>query len=342
MRLIPIRQATWLCFVLLTVTIGVRADNPPSAASQPAEDIVLIRIGPETITQDDFSRAMQHATLDDYYRSAAGMIHAFIDDALLALYLKEHPDLVPESEVDKLVNETLKRLKYKSVEELVEKKLKPAGVTIEAYRRDKRHQVAKVTFTRQGMKIGTDEAKLRKIYDERRSEFDDTRVEVHQIFIAASPILTPSQRDQKRKKLVGIHQAIQAGKLTWTDAVKQADDPNAGKDGSIGALPRYLRYYTDEVMKVAFDLEVGQMSDVFESRFGFHLVKAVRRIPGRMPFQRAKRFMRIHFDRQPYQNALAEMAKKHGIVGVREPQPPPHLRPLVEAAQTQPASQPSP
>ena len=77
------------------------ADKQPSPTSQPAEEIVLIRIGPETITQAEFNLAMQHATLDDYVRSAAGMIHAFIDDALLALYLKEHPDLVPESEVDK-------------------------------------------------------------------------------------------------------------------------------------------------------------------------------------------------------------------------------------------------
>ena len=337
---------TWLivfsCLSVPACAIGSPAASQPAATSQPAEQIVLVRVGPETITQAEFNHAMQHATLDDYLRNAGRMIHAFIDDALLALYLEEHPNLVPEAEVDRLVQETVKRLKYKSVNELVEKKLKPAGVTIAEYRRDKRHQAAKVAFTRQGMKIATDEAKLRKIYDERRSEFDDTRVEVHQIFIAASPILTPSQREEKRKTLVGIREAIQAGQLTWTDGVGQGDDRDGGKDGSIGALPRHLRYHTDEVMKIAFELETGQMSDVFESRFGFHLIKAVRRIPGQMRFERAKRFMRIYFERLPYQKALAEMTQKHGIVGVREPEPPPHLKPLLETAQTQPASQPSP
>jgi hypothetical protein len=334
--------------------IGAPADSQPSPTSQPspasqpsptiqpAGEIILIRIGPETITQADFDRAMQHATLDDYYRSAGMMIHAFIDDALLALYLKDHPELVPESEVDRRVNETLKRLKYKSVDELLEKKLRPASITIEEYRRDKRHEAAKVALTRQGMKTATDEAKLRQIYDKRRSEFDDTRIEVHQIFIAASPVLTPAQREEKRKKLVAIRKAIQAGQLTWTEAVKQSDDPSAGKDGSIGALPRYLRYYTDEVMKTAFKLKTGQMSDVFESRFGFHLIKAVRRVPGRMRFERAKRFMRIYFERLPYRNALAEMTKKYGIIGVRAPEPPAHLKPLIKAAETQPATKPSP
>ena len=97
-------------------------------------------------------------------------------------------------------------------------------------------------------------------------------------------------------------------------------------------------------MKTAFEMKVGEYSEVIESFVGLHLIKVTDRRPGKTPFEDVQHMMKIWLEKKAYLDAIEEARAKHPIVGVNEPLPPPHLRELIEQenATTQPATQTAP
>lgn len=329
--LLLMSAATW--------TAGLAGSVP--TATSPA-DAVLVRIGAKVVvTQEEFNRALKTATLDEYLRNGDLIVQSLIEDRLLLLYLEDHPELVKDDEVEEMVQQEVKRLNLKSPEQMEEKYLAPWGATLDDFRRDQRRILARTALVRRGMEIAKDRQKMQALFQADPEEYDETRVEFRQVVLGIQPYETPAQRAAKRERLLKMREELLAGKRTWEECVKQSDDQSRGKEGYMGFLPRHLHYY-EPVMAEAFRCKEGQLSEVVESPVALHLLKVGRRRPGGMTYEQAEPMMKIWMEKKQYLDMIDEMARKHPIVGVQAPSPPPHLKELVESAASQPASQPAP
>ncbi|MGB0166965.1 MAG: peptidylprolyl isomerase [Luteibaculum sp.] len=102
----------------------------------------------------------------------------------------------------------------------------------------------------------------------------NSQIEMAQLVIY--PKINPQEKQRARSKLEEIRKDILGGKDFATQAVLYSDDPgSAAKGGDLGMVEK--GQFVPEFDAVALSLQDGQLSQVFESQFGFHLMQMLER-----------------------------------------------------------------
>jgi hypothetical protein len=97
------------------------------------------------------------------------------------------------------------------------------------------------------------------------------------MFIVESDSSAKERRLQK-KKVREIFRRIKAGENFSELAKKYSDDVSAHSGGQLGVVSRETML--PEFEKAAFDLKVGEVSDIVKTINGFHIIKCDNIIPG--------------------------------------------------------------
>ena len=102
----------------------------------------------------------------------------------------------------------------------------------------------------------------------------NTMVEFSQIVIY--PKDNPKEVEKVNQRLRGFIQEVREGEDFSTLAVLYSDDPgSASKGGDLGMVPRGTM--VPEFDEVAFQLSNGELSGVFETEFGYHVMQMIER-----------------------------------------------------------------
>ncbi|MGD8778023.1 MAG: anaerobic sulfatase maturase [Ignavibacteria bacterium] len=100
---------------------------------------------------------------------------------------------------------------------------------------------------------------------------------------------TPSEVEEAKKKIDDIYAKILEGSSFEELADQNSDCP--GNGGDLGYFPRgqMVRSFED----VVFNLKVGEVSEVFQSEFGFHIAKVYdKRYKRQIPFEKVEEKIR--------------------------------------------------
>lgn len=101
-----------------------------------------------------------------------------------------------------------------------------------------------------------------------------TKVEVAQIIV--KPEISVEQKDKLRDKLNSFRERVYKGEDFKMLATLYSDDPgSATKGGELGFVNR--GDLVPEFERAAFRLKEGEISEVVESQFGFHIVQLIER-----------------------------------------------------------------
>jgi peptidyl-prolyl cis-trans isomerase C len=131
------------------------------------------------------------------------------------------------------------------------------------------------------LKTHLTDADVKKFYEETRDYFDGTQVRVSHIMVKVAPTATDAERKDLRDRLTALRQQILADKITFADAAKKySHSESASSGGDLGFFQR-KGDVEESFAKVAFKLEVGEISDVVATEFGLHLIKMTEKKPGK-------------------------------------------------------------
>ena len=133
--------------------------------------------------------------------------------------------------------------------------------------------------------IEVDEDRIEKAYESAKQRISHPgKMHLRQIFIRAEPGDTPEaqrQREDARKRAESALARVFAGQSFGSIASSMSEAPDRDSRGDLGLVP--LDEIPDFMVETALELEVGDVSDVFESEFGFHIVELVAFEEGKQP-----------------------------------------------------------
>jgi parvulin-like peptidyl-prolyl isomerase len=105
-----------------------------------------------------------------------------------------------------------------------------------------------------------------------------TEIKIKQIFLPVPTDMDENQKIETKKLLESIRQRILA-KENFEDLAREfsKDSLTAGKGGEVGFIKYNDANYGQELFQAAFSLKIGQLSQVIETKKGFHIIQVENR-----------------------------------------------------------------
>jgi peptidyl-prolyl cis-trans isomerase C len=267
-----------------------------SAAQKPSE--VVAKVNNVTITREEVDRAVnilltqskvQKPVPTDLLKKAetAAVNQLVASEVLYQAGLKmDNKDL--DKEVQQQVAQ--RKAQFPSTAEY-EKALKSTGLTEkelnELMRKEivinnliEKEVVAKVTVT---------DAEAKKFYDENKDKFKrEESARASHILIGVDEKASAEDKKKAKEKAESIRKKIAAGEDFATLAKKESTCPSASRGGDLGFFSK--GQMVPEFEKAAFALKPGEVSNVVETKFGYHIIKLQEKKPaGTVTFDEAKK-----------------------------------------------------
>jgi len=123
------------------------------------------------------------------------------------------------------------------------------------------------------------DADIRAHFDAHRDEYNRPERVLAQHILITPAGDSPSARQEARERIGHIRQRVLDGADFSDMASDNSDCPSGREGGSLGWFSRGMMVEAFE--QAAFSLEKGGLSDIIETRFGFHLIYKTDHEPGR-------------------------------------------------------------
>jgi peptidyl-prolyl cis-trans isomerase C len=112
-------------------------------------------------------------------------------------------------------------------------------------------------------------------------------VRARHILVRLTPTSTTADKKEARTRANAAHQRVVAGEDFAVVAREVSEGREASQGGDMGFIAQDSMM--PELTNVAFSLEVDQISDIIETRFGFHILKLEeKRAASKMSYEEAK------------------------------------------------------
>jgi parvulin-like peptidyl-prolyl isomerase len=232
------------------------------------------------------------------------IVSTLIDDVLLNQFLAKNAKPADPAEVTKQVAELDANLKKQN--HTLQDFCKETGQNEERLRLNVGRYLQWTAYVQAHM----NDAEVKRSFDENRDFFDGNTVRVSHIMMKVSPTADDAARKDARDKLLAIRAHIVAGKLDFADAAKRFSQTESAKNG--GDLGFFQRKgdIEEAFAKAAFGLKVGEVSDVVQTEFGYHLLKVTERKQGTpADFEKVKERVREFYVYEMREEVLAQMRK---------------------------------
>jgi peptidyl-prolyl cis-trans isomerase C len=170
------------------------------------------------------------------------------------------------------------------------------------------------------------DAAVERYYRDNLDFFDNVTVTASHLVLRVPPSATEREKAEAkeklrawRKELVEFAGDADARARNFAEvARKRSQDARAAQGGELGTFPR--RWVFDEAFsKAAFALKEGEISDVVETEFGYHLILVTKRSEGtRSDFARIKEVVR-EFCAEDLRQSILARERKAGKIEIDLP-----------------------
>lgn len=138
-------------------------------------------------------------------------------------------------------------------------------------------------------KVTVADDEVQKAYEQNKEQYNEPeQVQASHILAQVKPDAPQAEKDAAKKKIETAQADLKAGKDFAEMAKQYSDDPGSKeKGGDLGFFGRGMMIKPFE--DTAFAMTEGQVSDVVETQFGYHIIKLIGKKAARqIPFEEAK------------------------------------------------------
>jgi peptidyl-prolyl cis-trans isomerase C len=268
------------------------AVKEPAAAAKPAEAAkthsasdVMVRVNGTAITRREVDRAVkimlaQNQMVSPNPEIMAQAQEAALDQLTSAELLYQEAAKVKVKDLDKQVSERVAKSKAKFTSDAdFQKALEEVDMTpkdIEDFAR-KDILIANLIEERFAAKAAVSDEEARKFYNDNLDKYfkkPETARASH-ILISADEKATPEERKKAKEKAEAILKRVNAGEDFAAIAKADSSCPSSAQGGDLGSFTRGQMVPSFD--KAVFTMKPGEVSDVVETQFGYHVIKLTER-----------------------------------------------------------------
>lgn len=270
-----------LKYIKVLIVLVVSATFQPLSA-QVIEGIVAI-VEDNIILKSDLDLQIEQAKEAGYYGDedmSCEVLNQLIVDKIFIVQAQRDSVLVTNDEVDSELNRRIQYFisMFGSNEKLEEYYGKSIFDLKEEFRDDIYQQLLSDKMQSQVFaELEVSPSEVFEFFEKIPADslpYFSAEVEIGQIVILAEPTIL--QKQAAKEKAEKIKADIEMGSDFGFQALLYSDDPgSATKDGALGYVKR--GELVPEFEAVAFRLEVGEISEVVETEFGYHVIQLLDR-----------------------------------------------------------------
>ena len=219
-------------------------------------------------------QAGQQIKVDDVIRR---IVDSMIMDKIMYLEVTEKKINVSEDEIKESMKNVYQRFQGK---ENFKKFLKQQNLDEKQFEKKMIAdiKVNKLMMSEVYNKVSVDEKEAKEFYDKNKKMFKVTgQIKASHILIKYKKSDGEQKKKEALEKIHKIQKELDKGKDFGELAKKYSEGPSSKKEGDLGYFGKGQMVPAFE--KAAFALKKGEVSDVVESPFGFHLIKLTDRKP---------------------------------------------------------------
>jgi peptidyl-prolyl cis-trans isomerase C len=264
-------------------------DQQTSAAAPVPRELpaVVARVNDEAIERWEVEAAVREITLANLHplpqaerdELMRAVLDRLIDHHLASQAARARGVAATEAEVDADLREM--RSEHANDREFAER-LATAGVSAEQLRHQRRLSVDMTKLVRAATGAAISDAAINAYYRDNRDRFllPDAVTASH-ILIRVNPDASAEQRAEARRKAAGIRDQILGGADFGRTARDLSEDTGTALSGGlVGTFPRGQMDPAFEA--AAFSGKPGEISDLVETPYGFHIIRVDEHTAGRM------------------------------------------------------------
>ena len=299
--------------------------QPPAAKPVPPQlPEIVARINGETISGVELDRAVKAlegraggpVPADQRDRVFRGVLDEMIGYKLLVQEAKTRKIVVPDSDIEAQVAQI--RSQFPNQQQF-DQALAAQKMTLQDIRDDARSEmsVEKLVEGEIAAKVAVKPEAVTDFYQKNQDKFQQgPRVRASHILITVPQGADAAAKQQAKTKAEGILKDLKAGKDFAAAAKENSQDPgSAVNGGDLGFFEQGQMVPPFE--QAAFALKPGEMSELVESQFGYHIIKVAEKQGQRVvPLDEAKGQIEQYLGQQNRQaetqafvNALKAKAK---------------------------------
>jgi len=278
---------------------GAETDAKTPAKEQPAKELspqeqpakeqpkaapgdAMARVNGTTITRLELDRAVKVMLAQNQVQQplAPELMKQAQDAALEQLtsaeLLYQEASKYQPKDLDKQIADkiALNRAKFSSDADF-EKALKGVDMTMKDMQEFTRKDILISNFIEKqiAFKIIISEADAQKFYNDNKEKYFNKpeSARASHILIGVDEKATPEERKKAKEKAEALLKRVKAGEDFAALAKSDSTCPSASQGGDLGSFGRGQMVAPFE--KAAFGLKVGQVSEVVETQFGYHIIK---------------------------------------------------------------------
>jgi peptidyl-prolyl cis-trans isomerase C len=256
----------------------------------------VARVNGEAIGKADLENAVKGlegraggpVPADQRDRVYRGVLDDMISYRLLVQEVKARKIVVPEAEIDAQIAQIRGQFQ---TDAQFQQALAVQKMTLDAVRRDASSEigVSKLVESEIADKIAVKPEAITDFYQKNQGKFQQgARVRASHILISVPETADAAAKLQAKTKAEGVLKELKAGKDFAAAAKENSQDPGSAVNGGD------LGYFEQGQMvppfeQAAFALKPGEMSDLVETPFGFHIIKVADKQASRVvPIEEAK------------------------------------------------------
>jgi peptidyl-prolyl cis-trans isomerase SurA len=260
--------------------------------------------GPDVWAEVD-GKEITRQTVERYYRSRMSttsdasspeqalsfklnILNELINNELLVARASRAGITVSEAEVDTKVSE----LQSPYSKEEFQQKLKEQGLDNSSLRNEVRQNIIINKLINKDIvsKITVSDADIREYYERNKASFNVPELQYHLAQIEVTPVDDPEVRNLKnddaktplasQRKIQALYARLKAGEDFATVAQEYSEDPRtASGGGDMGFIPVSVLDANPALKRAVDSLQMGQISPIFQSKNGYHILKMIGREP---------------------------------------------------------------